>query len=103
MSFRHRRVGVLSCRPTPAPFDQDLRTRMTGSWVHLSPVWLVAGPAAMAEVRDQMIVPTALPINAVIAIATAPHTVTRSRLCPADAGADDAARRRGTGGRQRPA
>ena len=32
----------------------------------------------MAEVRDQMIVPTALPINAVIAIATAPHTVTRS-------------------------
>ena len=56
----------------------------------------------MAEVRDQMMVPTALPINAVIAIATAPHTVTRSRLCPADAGADDAARRRGTGGLQRP-
>ena len=45
---------------------------MTGSWVHLSPVWLVADPVAMAEVRDQMIVPTALPINAVIAIATAP-------------------------------
>ena len=51
---------------------------MTGSWVQMSPVWLAADPVAMAEVHDQMIVPTALPIDAVIAIATAPHTVTRS-------------------------
>jgi len=56
---------------------------------HLSPVWLAADPVAMAEVRDQMIVPTALPIDAVIAIATAPHTVTRS------AGLVACARRRG--------
>ena len=45
---------------------------MTGSWVQMSPAWLAADPVAMAEVHDQMIVPTALPIDAVIAIATAP-------------------------------
>ena len=45
---------------------------MTGSWVQMSPASLAADPVAMAEVHDQMIVPTALPIDAVIAIATAP-------------------------------